>query len=390
MTSKNSPIVPVVINTPAVETVTINTPPAVTVNSTPKTDTAPPVVRPQSRPVAMALSLIARNQQQTQALQTTVSQAAISEAANAATTAQEQAMAVSSSSASMSQQTVNTLMPVNNAPVTDTKSSVSTSNSSSLTVTSISPPKVVTSTTPNVSSTASANMTNVEPQQASTPVVQSYFVKPQPTSTAQPVQNTVSSTPPTNNSNRVIAVTQPTITIAVPTANTAVFSQKESDNQQAAVFTAYIQPQTSMFYSMVSNMPVEQQQQAVIQPVSFARQAEIEQVNNSSSFMTNRTDPLNDIIEQKLSVSTTNNTEQTQTVKSNVAANELAGGVDISKLAKMPVGYNNYTNLVLKDGKMYEPKEIYKNQTPVDNARALRQLSTDRLHQQMIDQQYRR
>jgi hypothetical protein len=106
--------------------------------------------------------------------------------------------------------------------------------------------------------------------------------------------------------------------------------------------------------------------------------------------MTNRTDPLNEIVESKPVTTTTTTTESSQTVKAKVVDNELAGGVDINKMAIIPIGYSNYTNLMLKDGKMYEPKEIYKNQTPVDNARALRQLSTDRLHQQMIEQQYRR
>jgi hypothetical protein len=177
--------------------------------------------------------------------------------------------------------------------------------------------------------------------------------------------------------------------VPTTTANTAVFSQTNANEQQAVMISNYVQPQNAMFYSM-SVAPVEQQQQVVVQPLSFARQAEIEQVNSSVSFMTNRTDPLNSAVESKPVAATANATESTQTVKANVAANELAGGVDISRLATTPVGYSNYTNLVLKDGKMYEPKEIYKNQTPVDNARALRQLSTDRLHQQMIEQQYRR
>jgi hypothetical protein len=144
-----------------------------------------------------------------------------------------------------------------------------------------------------------------------------------------------------------------------------------------------------MFYTM-SVAPVEQQQQPTVQAVNFTRQTEIEQVSSTAGFMTNRTDPLNEVVETKSITTAANTTESNQKVKTNVAANELAGNVDINKMATTPVGYSNYTNLVLKDGKMYEPKEIYKNQVPVDNARALRQLSTDRLHQQMIEQQYRR
>jgi len=182
--------------------------------------------------------------------------------------------------------------------------------------------------------------------------------------------------------------------IAAP-ASTAVnqnnwtFSQSTADTQQTTMTTAYIQPQNTMFYAMAA-APVVQQQQATAQQMSFARETEIEQVSSTAGFVTNRTDPLNEVVETKPIVTTNSTTESNQKVKTDVAANELAGNVDINKMATTPVGYSNYTNLVLKDGKMYEPKEIYKNQTTVDNARALRQLSTDRLHQQMIEQQYRR
>jgi hypothetical protein len=59
-------------------------------------------------------------------------------------------------------------------------------------------------------------------------------------------------------------------------------------------------------------------------------------------------------------------------------------------MAVTPPGFNAYMSLALKDGQLYKPDEIYKNQSTVDNVRALRQLSSDRLHQQMVDQQYRK
>jgi hypothetical protein len=43
----------------------------------------------------------------------------------------------------------------------------------------------------------------------------------------------------------------------------------------------------------------------------------------------------------------------------------------------------------MKDVAFYEPKEIYKNQKVVDNVRVLRQMSSDRLHQEMINLQYK-
>jgi hypothetical protein len=59
-------------------------------------------------------------------------------------------------------------------------------------------------------------------------------------------------------------------------------------------------------------------------------------------------------------------------------------------MATTPVGYNQYLNLVIADAAFYAPKEIYKGQRNVDNVRALRQMSSDRLHQEMVNQQYRR
>ena len=68
----------------------------------------------------------------------------------------------------------------------------------------------------------------------------------------------------------------------------------------------------------------------------------------------------------------------------------VAGGVDIAAMATQPKGYEVYNSLTIKDAGFYAPKDIYGNQTNVDNARALRQLGSDRLHQEMVDQQFRR
>ena len=61
----------------------------------------------------------------------------------------------------------------------------------------------------------------------------------------------------------------------------------------------------------------------------------------------------------------------------------------MDRMAVQPAGYAQYS-IALKDAAFYEPKEIYKGQKVVDNARALRQLATDKLHQEMVEQQYRR
>ena len=336
---------------------------------------------PQSKILATALSIIAKNQQREQAIQNSAVQTATAEAVSAGEKAQQQAVTVATSLAIMSQQTpsasISTTVPTtDNKTVTSTVSTLSTSKISTPTVSSVS------------LSSVGSSMNN---QTSSSPMIQNYLTRTQPVTISN--QDSTSSTlppQPPNNQSRTTVATQPTITTVTPTQNTSVFSQPTIEYQQTNIVTAYVQPQNTMFYTMVSNTITEQPQQTMTQLISLAKQAEIEQVNNTVSFMTNRTDPLNEIVEAKPTVTTTSTTESAQTVKAKVSDNELAGGVDINKMAIIPVGYSNYTNLMLKDGKLYEPKEIYKNQVPVDNARALRQLSTDRLHQQMIEQQYRR
>jgi len=98
---------------------------------------------------------------------------------------------------------------------------------------------------------------------------------------------------------------------------------------------------------------------------------------------------LNDAIEERPLVQNTTTQEQkTETVNRNVQPNELAGTVDIARMATQPAGYQAYS-LMIPDVAFYAPKEIYKNQVNVDNIRVLRQLSSDRLHQNLVNLQYK-
>lgn len=99
--------------------------------------------------------------------------------------------------------------------------------------------------------------------------------------------------------------------------------------------------------------------------------------------------PIKSILEQKPNIDSPITEQKTETVKSNVQPNEAAGGRDINSIAVVPAGFESYTNSMLRDVAFYKPDEIYKGQRTVDNARALRQLSSDRLHQEMVNQQYR-
>jgi hypothetical protein len=98
---------------------------------------------------------------------------------------------------------------------------------------------------------------------------------------------------------------------------------------------------------------------------------------------------LNEVIEERPIVQNTNTQEQkTESVNRNVQPNELAGGVDIARMATQPQGYQAYS-MMMPDVAFYAPKEIYRNQVNVDNVRVLRQLSSDKLHQDLVNLQYK-
>ena len=130
-------------------------------------------------------------------------------------------------------------------------------------------------------------------------------------------------------------------------------------------------------------------QQPLYTPKQEQKLFEVESTVQQSNPMLTSGNPINDIINKPLEVNSGSTEQQTETVKRNVQPNELAGGVDIVSMAVLPKGFDVYTNLTIKDTSFYKPEEIYKNQNTVDNVRALRQLSSDRLHQEMVNQQYR-
>jgi hypothetical protein len=134
-------------------------------------------------------------------------------------------------------------------------------------------------------------------------------------------------------------------------------------------------------------------QQPVLQPslpeTKFVQTEQQETPQLATSFLTNKADPLNQVLENK-TITTSESQKETKiaAVKQNVQENDAAG-ISISNIAKTPIGFNSYL-VALVDAPFYSSKDIYRNQRVVDNQKALRQLSSDRLHRQMIDQQYRR
>lgn len=177
----------------------------------------------------------------------------------------------------------------------------------------------------------------------------------------------------------------------VQQTNTQTFLN--SENVQNNNFSLVAPPQQTQLASVASFAPVSIQQQvltlsSVVQREEFERRVEVKENSNQTNFVSDRTNPITELVDNSkpLQVSSVNQTT-TSAVKSNVQDNDAAAGVSIANIARTPVGFNNYM-VALTDVAFYAPKEIYRNQRNVDNARALRQLASDRLHQQMVDQQY--
>lgn len=119
------------------------------------------------------------------------------------------------------------------------------------------------------------------------------------------------------------------------------------------------------------------------------RQASVDiEIPSNQGLKMNSGSPLDSLLNPGLEAPTGSLEQPASSVKKNIQSNELAGGVDITRMATQPQGYQAYS-MMMPDVAFYAPKEIYKNQVNVDNARILRGLGSDRLHQEMVNQQYR-
>ena len=137
-------------------------------------------------------------------------------------------------------------------------------------------------------------------------------------------------------------------------------------------------------------------QQTFNNTVSFQQQFKIEQNNIAlESQTTNVTGSTKsgsaiEVTQSKVQVENASVEQKTETVKKDVQPNDLAGKMDIDAIAIVPAEFASYSVVAIVDIPFYKAELIYKNQKTVDNAKALRLLSSDRLHQEMVDQQYRR
>jgi hypothetical protein len=109
-------------------------------------------------------------------------------------------------------------------------------------------------------------------------------------------------------------------------------------------------------------------------------------VQLTGNFLTDPTNPLRSILDAQPQ---TQQDQPTQSVKNNVQDSALAGGITVASLGGLPQGYTSYLQLQLQDAKFYESKPIYQNQRVIDNARVLRGLGSDALHQRLVQSQYK-
>lgn len=117
----------------------------------------------------------------------------------------------------------------------------------------------------------------------------------------------------------------------------------------------------------------------------------LEETQKSEGLRFTGTDLISNVINSALPVTGETRETKSSAVNQQAQDNELSGGISISSIARQPIGFENYF-VNLKDVAFYEPKEIYRNQRTIDNARAQRFLNgaSDRLHQEMVDSQYKR
>lgn len=290
---------------------------------------------------SIGLSVVARNREREQAIVSQTVQNALSISANAANDSQKEALSVSSQSSQNSQTFASTQR----------------------------------STESKESNTNHGNVSVMSTQNSSTTVL-NLLVGPQ--TTASNINNQQNQSIVSTN---IVNVTRPSQTTQTQEINNNVSSSAFSllpENRQVNTTTQTIQ-----------NIEENKTNYSLYRPNVISATNEVQSFV-SQNFLTDRTNPLNQVTENRIAIPETNVARTGPTVNRDVTNNELAGGVDINRMALAPVGYNDYLNMTLRDAAFYAPKEIYRNQRVIDNARALRQLSSDRLHQEMVEQQYRR
>ncbi len=214
-------------------------------------------------------------------------------------------------------------------------------------------------------------------------------------------------------SSSTVALQGPTV-LSAQTLSAMAVQSAQTAMQSQAVQSSYSNPSAASTYSLTSSItgktsfglsvntqsnnvtamyipPTQTIQQAVPQLRYDSRSLDQDNSIMQPSVAMTRGSLINDLLEAKTNVNTNQAEQKDETVKKNVQANELAGGVDVASIAQVPKGYEAYSVVTLRDVPFYKPEAIYKNNRTVDNANVFRGLTggSDAKHQQMVDQQYK-
>ena len=168
--------------------------------------------------------------------------------------------------------------------------------------------------------------------------------------------------------------------------------QQQADRSQLQASQAQellLQEQSESSVTSVTSVITDQSQ---LQDLEVQNEQNIQVVEERKENLSNEVDAVAIIQNSLPSMTEDMKQEKVLSVNQKAEPNEAAGGTDIADIAVSPIGFNNYLTKSLVDSQFYQDKEIYAGQVVVDNRRAQRILSgaSDRLHQEMIDQQYRR
>jgi hypothetical protein len=189
----------------------------------------------------------------------------------------------------------------------------------------------------------------------------------------------------TSTASSIEAIRPPTqVDTAETTQHTSTGLSATAPASQYSLFTAPVAGAFSSVESPLANFGFQ------LLAGRSSIQSEPESAPQSEGIRIGGQSALNDVLEQRpMLLSTTAQEQKTDAVNKNAQSNEVAGRVDIAAMATQPVGYQTYS-FTLTDVPFYAPREIYRNQRTVDNARALRQLTNDSRHREMVEQQYKR
>jgi hypothetical protein len=388
-------VVAAVVSAPApTTTTTTSTSTAATASATSQTKETN-----TSSNTSLALSLISKNQDKEKEIAMTASQNAIQAAEQAGAQAQQEAVSIAS------QAVANSITAGGAAVRTDGSSSSNRGGGASVAI-SADPMSQTTQVNQSMGLGPTQTTSAIAQQQEQVAILAPAVSTTQVTSMAQIASPTVASK---NESNKTSTFETPLLAPApAPTAQKSqtVIQTANTPQPVNTVQTIQEQQSTATIQTPYTLLPPQQPvvQSYVAPTVSYelftatptqtlntqtVQNAQETNTSLSPNFLTDRTNPLTDIIEAKQQVPQ-NSTIATvgPSVNKNVGNNEVAGGVDINKMALAPTGYGDYMNFTLKDAAFYAPKEVYRNQRNVDNARALRQMTNDSKHREMIEMQY--